>query len=89
MQILVFRQAVFGLGSQAPIFDQAVANFYIGGIFINNQLAVPFASSALSFTQEIIPDPTPVSVTPEPSSLALLGTGILGIGSLLRRRITA
>lgn len=28
----------------------------------------------------------PIAVTPEPSSIALLGTGVLGIGTLMRRR---
>jgi len=29
-----------------------------------------------------------ISETPEPSTLALLGTGLLGIGNLLRRRLS-
>jgi len=32
---------------------------------------------------------TPVSQTPEPSSLALMGTGLAGLASLLRRRLSA
>ena len=33
-------------------------------------------------------DGTPVSVTPEPSSILLFGTGLLGIGFLVRKRLS-
>lgn len=40
------------------------------------------------FTISFTPAPSP-AVTPEPSSLALLGTGILGLAGVVRRRMRA
>jgi len=38
-------------------------------------------------SEDITLTPTPPTATPEPSSLALFGTGILGIATIIRRRV--
>ena len=66
--------------------------------FVYSTGANPFASPRVFWQiadAGVIQDPTaptapdPTAVTPEPSSIALLGTGILAVGTLLRRRNSA
>lgn len=35
----------------------------------------------------VVPDPPPAAVTPEPSAILLLGTGMLGVAGIIRRKI--
>ena len=53
-----------------------------------NAIAGDFVTSLSGVNYSIVsPPPTPISATPEPSTFALLGTGVLCLASKLRRRL--
>jgi hypothetical protein len=52
-----------------------------GGNFTGGQSTSASASATLSYEYSTTPPPVP-----EPASMALLGTGLLGLGAMLRRR---
>ncbi|CAN5609661.1 hypothetical protein BH10ACI4_BH10ACI4_28470 [soil metagenome] len=71
--------------------DRLFAAYFIPGTYTLVQPAVylgdarlPIASASFTITQTYI-DPTPTTVTPEPASLIMVGSGLIGIGGLLRR----
>lgn len=62
-------------GDAITLFSDGGADFEILGNFSNGA--------------EIATETSPISVTPEPGSLALLGTGALGFVGILRRKFAA
>lgn len=70
-------------------------NFFQDGVFVGSDNGLPLSwntvgthkNSFASLTITQVASPAPVAVTPEPSTFALLGTGLLGVGGVLKRRL--
>lgn len=74
----------FYIGSANDLFSftDDLHNFPLAGGQFNTQDASGNYVGGAQYSGTM----TPVSVTPEPSSFALLGTGLLGVAGVLRRR---
>ena len=57
-----------------------------GGYVADNYMFLPNDTTSQRF---MLNPPAPVSPTPEPGTLAMMGTGVLGLAGLLRRELRA
>jgi uncharacterized protein YaiE (UPF0345 family) len=66
-----------------PTIDTGTYNLASGSLFVDGCDPVKLSGNV------VITDPSKTSATPEPSSLFLLGTGLAGLGGMLKRKYRA
>lgn len=77
------------LGSSSPVLNDGGFDLPKGSAivaFLNTGTTSSPAWVATAPSGQLSIDPTPSSTTPEPASMVLLGSGLLAIGFLIRRR---
>ena len=83
---VIFRQ-----GALTGFSDQGFLSTLFGTSYTINQdgayTETALATAGTTLTISGSPNVTPVGATPEPSSIALLGTGLLYVASMVRRRL--
>ena len=89
----VFDPGIFGIyqldanGISFTLANGGEVNLAAGFFTYYADANVPFSTEAVTFT--LTDDSTSPSPVPEPGSLALLGTGVLGLAGFVRRRLAA
>ena len=63
-----------------------VANTYLGRVYCNGCFPLGFVNNGYGLVTGFTTGP--VTVTPEPASLALFGSGVLGLAGLIRRKLS-
>ena len=92
-------QTTVTFGSYSHTFDLSSGDV-TDGIVVNELVTVTGGPTQLSFVNDgannnvgaLLDDvviSSPTSVTPEPSSLLLFGTGMIGLAGMVRRRVLA
>ena len=86
--------AFSGSFNGVPIFPLQTGTVVDGGFRTFNSTSPSVQLTSLTITENgrdynvdnIVVNPSATAVTPEPSSIALLGTGLLGVAGMLRKR---
>jgi hypothetical protein len=81
---LAFSFTDASLGTAAQLFALGTASANISGDVIGVNFGASIGGGSAEFNF-----PNPPAATPEPGSLALLGTGVLGLAGTLRKRFVA
>lgn len=90
---LTFFATSFGSVTPSGASTEGTVNLYgyftDGGVFTNSTGEVDFSANGLNnnFTEDLIANQPPA--IPEPSSILMLGTGMIGAAGMIRRKISA